>query len=168
MAGVREVRSGGQSAPTPSGDSSKTIDLWDVSRVQLSGDGADSVPVYDTCTTIRRKIGAFLRKPSMTQTAFLRAISAATGDHRQLQSGQLKRFLMMKGPLSGNTNQIYYKAYVFFEKLRIRDKKDKSDDRREMERRHPDGMDTTRIRNRAWVPPGGTAGVDKYGMVHIY
>jgi hypothetical protein len=40
---------------------------------------------------------------------------------KKIQSKQLKDFQTKKEPLAGNTSGVYYRASVFFEKLRIRD-----------------------------------------------
>ncbi|KAK8912569.1 hypothetical protein VCV18_012248 [Metarhizium anisopliae] len=63
---------------------------------------------------------------------------------------------------------MYYKAYFFFEKSRIRDNRGKSDARLEMEGLHPDGMDTSGVRNHVWAPENSKVEVDKYGVIRIY
>ncbi|EON99865.1 hypothetical protein UCRPA7_4719 [Phaeoacremonium minimum UCRPA7] len=122
-------------------------DPLDVSGIRLAGEEKDGVEVFDTCDTVRRKIRAFLRNSGITQAAFLRALAQTFSDGRKLQGAQLNRFLSLSGPTAGNTSGIFYAAYVFFEKVRIRDGKPKSTDRLEMERIHPSGMNTTEIRN---------------------
>ena len=122
--------------------------------------------MYDTCATIRRKIKAFLRLHSVTHATFLRAIAAA-GGRRKFQNGQLTRFLEMKGARAGNTSGIYYSAYVFFEKIRVRDEKDKSNDRVVMEGLYPNGANTTEVRNRGWAPFGKRVIIDRYGRMKI-
>lgn len=71
--------------------------------------------------------------------------------------------MAMKGFLAGNTSATYYNSYVFFEKSRIRDNKGKSDTRLGMERLHPNGMDTTKVRNHARAPASRRVEIDKYG-----
>ena len=48
--------------------------LLDVSSVHLEGEETGTVPIYDTCDEVRRKIRALLRKPGVTQAALLRAL----------------------------------------------------------------------------------------------
>ncbi|KAH7070466.1 hypothetical protein BKA63DRAFT_398569, partial [Paraphoma chrysanthemicola] len=98
-----------------------------VQNVVLEGEMEDNVPVFDTCDEIRRKINAHLKKPGVTQAAFLRDIAAQYHtETKKLQSSQLSGFRSKKGPYAGNTSVIFYGAYVFFEKLRIKEKKPKS------------------------------------------
>lgn len=59
---------------------------------------------------------------------------------RQIQSKQLHDFLSKKGAMAGNSSCIYYAAYVYFEKLRIKEGKKKSVMREEMEDIHHYGV----------------------------
>ncbi len=151
----------------------RSIDIMpalDVSTVELPGDKYDRVAVFDTCDMIRNKIRAFLRKPGMTQAAFLRALAATYSDGRRLQGAQLHRFLSMRGPHSGNTSGIFYAAYVFFEKVRVRDGKPKTADRFEMEKHYPGGFNVSEIKNPTyiWGLKGDRfLGFDKYGLMRI-
>jgi len=47
-----------------------------MSAIELPGESTDSVKIYDSCGEIRRKINAHLRKPDVTQAAFLRDLEA--------------------------------------------------------------------------------------------
>ena len=38
----------------------------DFRQMELPGEATDSVPVYDTCADVRRKISAYLREPGNT------------------------------------------------------------------------------------------------------
>lgn len=58
------------------------------------------------CDQIRRKIRAFLRKDEMTQTAWLRQCD--------INSNSYYRFMKLKGPYSGNDNQTFEFASIFF------------------------------------------------------
>jgi hypothetical protein len=44
----------------------KASDPSDFLQVHLDGEEDDSVPVYDTCADVRRKISAYLRDPGVT------------------------------------------------------------------------------------------------------
>lgn len=141
----------------------------DVSQVKLDGETSDDVPIYDTCDEVRKKISAYLRQPGVTQAGFLREIAKTYTDGRKLQSKVLNDFLGKKGPTAGNTSAVFYAAYVFFEKMRIRDGKPKSKFREEMEKAWGKrGFDlktphnqwyTCRFNERPYF--------DKYGKVHI-
>ena len=143
--------------------------ILDVSTiVQLEPD--EEVPIYDTCDTIRRKIRTMLAKDGITQAAFLRAIVAAAygeSSTKKIQANSLNSFMKQKGPLAGNTSTVYYAAYVFFEKLRIKQHKPKSEDREIMEEIHPNGVDTkTQSGKIAYIGAANTVlKMDKYGRV---
>ncbi|KAM7212650.1 hypothetical protein V8F06_011978 [Rhypophila decipiens] len=133
--------------------------------------------VFDTCDTVRRKIRALLanpKYPKITQAAFCRAIvKAAYGDNsdKTIQAASLGAFLKKKGPLAGNTSAVYYAAYVFFEKLRIKQGKPKSNDREIMEELWWDGgVDTKTVASSVkFVISSAARGVamDKYGKPRV-
>ena len=109
----------------------------DVSDIHLDGEETDTVPVYDTCDEIRKKLTVYLRREGVTQAALLRALHAELRGKKmtsRLQSSQLARFLQMKGANTGNTSALFYASYVYFEKLRVKQEKPKSKHREEMER----------------------------------
>ncbi len=105
----------------------------DVENYKLSGEETISVPVYDSCDEIRKKIRAHLALPSVSQAGFLREIAKTYLDGRKIQSKVLNDFLGKRGLFAGNTSAVYYSSYVFFEKLRIRDGKPKTKHRTDME-----------------------------------
>ncbi|KXX78380.1 hypothetical protein MMYC01_206024 [Madurella mycetomatis] len=119
------------------------ISLLDVSSiVNLNPD--EPAPVYETCDTVRRKTRAMLAKNGVIQVDFLRAIATpAYGDNNtnKIQASSLYSFMKQKGRLAGNTSDVYYVAYVFFEKLRIKQGKSKLKDREIMEEIYPGGLD---------------------------
>jgi hypothetical protein len=104
------------------------------SEVELDGEKEDKVPVFDTCNEIRRKINVYLRQPSNTQSSLLKALSSQFHQTKITPtSSNLVRFRNARGPNVGNTNPVFYAAYVFFEKERLRSKKHKLKIRMEME-----------------------------------
>lgn len=106
-----------------------------MSGIELGGEDDESVPIYDTCDEIRRKIAAYLREPNVTQTGFLRELAKMLTDpSAKLQSKQLKDFQTKKGALEGQTSRIYYAAYLFFEKQRLLQGKSKSKKRENNEK----------------------------------
>ncbi|KAF7878798.1 hypothetical protein EAF04_000001 [Stromatinia cepivora] len=117
---------------------------FDVSAIKLDGESTASVPVYDSCDEVRKKISAYLREPGVTQAAFLREIAKTYPEEKKIQSKVLNDFLGKKGATAGNTSSVYYASYVFFEKLRLRDGKPKSKHREEMEKQWASegGIDT--------------------------
>ena len=142
----------------------------DVSGVELEGADDDSVPIYDTCDDIRRKIAAYLREPNVTQAGFLRELAKTFSDPSvKLQSKQLKDFQTKKGPLEGQTSRVYYAAYVFFEKQRLQQGKPKSKKREENEKvwAREGGIDTKRRQGSLYCFAGGQPYMDRYGKTHI-
>ncbi|KAL1797654.1 hypothetical protein ACET3X_004260 [Alternaria dauci] len=137
-----------------------------VDDVELEGEKDDKVPVYDTCDDVRKKINAHLKKPGVTQAAFLRA--ASTSFHnppKTLNARQLSAFRSKKGPSNGNTSGIFYGAYVYFQKLRIKEGKPKSNKRQEMEEIHAKdgGLDTKHMQDRLTTLAGDHWYHDAYG-----
>eukprot|EP01116_Phalansterium_solitarium_P008822 TRINITY_DN22788_c0_g1_i1.p1 TRINITY_DN22788_c0_g1~~TRINITY_DN22788_c0_g1_i1.p1 ORF type:complete len:264 (-),score=81.55 TRINITY_DN22788_c0_g1_i1:245-1036(-) len=70
--------------------------------------GDDDRPLKWDCSQIRRKITAFLKKGTMTQTAWLQQLG--------VNSNSFQRFMKLKGPHSTG-NSTYYAAHRFFEDL---------------------------------------------------
>ncbi|RLN97452.1 hypothetical protein BBJ28_00014690 [Nothophytophthora sp. Chile5] len=115
--------------------------ILDVELEDVDEDG--SVPVYDDCDEIRKKINFFLGEKVTTQAAFLRALGGINGN-------SLRTFLNMKrGAGSGAANVVYRTAYVFFEKKRVLEGKKKTKKRMDNEAkqgkdgfalRHDNGM----------------------------
>lgn len=154
--------------------------------IELTGELDDEVAIFgtfslihedmrltntDTCDDVRRKINAHLKKPGVIQAQFLRDISASYRKApRKIQSAQLSAFRSKKGAWEGNTSAVFYGAYVFFEKMRIAEKKPKSKKRVEMEEIHSreGGVDTKRRHQRFWVMKGEAPYVDEYGRVSVF
>ena len=116
------------------GGSSAAVDISDI---HLEGEEDDAVPVYETCDEVRRKINAHLKKPGVTQAQFCRDMYAQLHSEKKpgnIGSSQLTRFRNNKGPRAGSTSSVFYGAYVFFEKIRVKEGKPKSKHREEMER----------------------------------
>ena len=139
----------------------------DVSGIQLDGESDGQVPVYDTCDEVRRKIRAYLTNPNVTQAGFLRAIAQTHPEGKKFQSKSLNDFMNKHGPNAGNTSGVFYAAYVFFEKLRLKEGKPKSKHRLEMEKIYRNsGFDIKTPSNRGYLcGPGERPTIDQYGRV---
>ncbi|KAF8427355.1 hypothetical protein EV426DRAFT_520274, partial [Tirmania nivea] len=143
----------------------------DVSDIHLDGEETDTVPVYDTCDEIRKKLTVYLRREGVTQAALLRALHAELRGKKmtsRLQSSQLARFLQMKGANTGNTSALFYASYVYFEKLRVKQGKPKSNHREEMERiwKEDGGFDIETPSSRGYFcGPGEYPSIDQYGRL---
>lgn len=120
---------------------SPTATIPDVHDFILPGEEQDDVEVYDTGDEIRRKIAAHLRKDGITAAGFLRELASLyhTQD-RTFQNSQLTKFRGYKSADQGNQNGIFYTAYVYFEKIRLKEGKPKSKHRLAMEDKWPGGF----------------------------
>lgn len=117
---------------------------------------------------MRRKINAHLRNPEITQAVFLRELGKMFPQPRKIQSKQLHDFLSKKGPSSGNSSCVYYAAYVYFEKLRIKEGKKKSQMRLDLEGiySYEGGMSRKLRVNESYVVSAGKVPAeDKYGRI---
>ncbi|KAB5554834.1 hypothetical protein GE09DRAFT_1222304 [Coniochaeta sp. 2T2.1] len=150
-------------------DTSPAAALLDVSGVDLPGEASGSVPVFDTCDEVRRKIRAFVSKDGVTQAALVRALNTCLPPGRNVSPTTMTRFLGQRGPRMGNTSAPYYAAYVF-EKRRIKDGKPKSKHRVEMEGVHgAEGMDLEHGGNARFLCFWNERPyVDKYGSIRVY
>ncbi|KAM7221820.1 hypothetical protein V8F06_002813 [Rhypophila decipiens] len=147
-------------ARTAQRDASKP-DPLDVSGASLDHDLDEEgeVRVFDTCDAIRRKIRTFLTKHE------------SEGPRRKIQHAQLTTFMDQRGTMTGNTTGVYYAAYVFFEKLRIKERKNKSADREVVESYHVDGLDRSLApENVYYLVSNDARGItmDKYGRPNVY
>jgi hypothetical protein len=132
------------SASNGGGGGGGAPDSPDFCGIELPGEATDSVPVYDTCADVRRKISAHLREPGNTQAQLCRNLFAqlhGPDKGASLQSSQLQRFCGGSGANQGGDSKVFYAGYVFFEKKRIAEKKPKSKKRQEMEDVWPNGVD---------------------------
>ncbi|RYP81840.1 hypothetical protein DL770_005795 [Monosporascus sp. CRB-9-2] len=125
---IAGVRAGARSNP---GVASRP----DISNVYLPGEETDSVPVWDICDEIRRRINAQLKTPGLTQAQFCRDLYAQlkAPKCKGIQTTQLAGFRSQKDPKAGCKSTVFYAAYVYFEKLRLAESKPKSKHRLDME-----------------------------------
>ncbi|KAI5273781.1 hypothetical protein E4T47_03028 [Aureobasidium subglaciale] len=149
-------------------------DKLDLSDVHLDGEETDSVPVCDTCDDIRRQKTAYLKKPNITQAQFSRDLHSQLHSEnapKGISASQLQSFRGKKGPGAGNTSWVFYAAYVFLEKMRIKQGKAKSQKRMEMEEVWGEkGFDVEHNTNSRGIfcMKGDVVSLDKYGKYHSY
>lgn len=105
----------------------------DISDIHLEGEEHERVPIFDTCNDVRRKINAHLKKFAMSQTQFARDLNEHVAVADNVDQRKIGLFLKKSGANDGAKSPIFYAAYVYFEKLRIKDGKDKTKTRKEME-----------------------------------
>ncbi|KAM7199266.1 hypothetical protein V8F33_004514 [Rhypophila sp. PSN 637] len=91
---VAEDGAGGTTAANKAAPTAAASGAIDISDVHLEGEETDSVPVYDTCDEVRRKINAHLKKPGVTQAQFGRDILAQLHVNKpsQIQGTQIARY----------------------------------------------------------------------------
>lgn len=124
----------------PKTASANELRQFDTTGVVLDGESNQDVAVYDDCNEVRRKINAHLKEPGVTQAGFCREIAKFfMDDDKKIQSKQLSDFLKKKGESAGAESCVYYGAYVFFEKLRIKKGTKKGKKRMQSEARYPGG-----------------------------
>jgi hypothetical protein len=112
--------------------------------IKLDGEDDNTIPIYDTCSTVRQKINALLGKDNhkpengmpgefdkqgnpkpYTKASFCRAMDT--------RPDMLARFLKAKQMMGGAESAVYPKAYAFFEKKRIFEGKKKTPGREKVE-----------------------------------
>jgi hypothetical protein len=145
----------------------------DISSIHLDGEETHAVEIYDTCNMIRTKINAFLKAhPKETKTSLARRMNEMP-HARNMNIRLLSAFMKKNGYDKGNTCEAFYASYVFFEKLRIKQGKEKSKDRLEMERLwgYRGGFDTTTVSSNKGVSVRQgerITGPNKYGEITIH
>ncbi|TGO33287.1 hypothetical protein BHYA_0254g00020 [Botrytis hyacinthi] len=136
-----------------------------------------AMEVYDTCDSLREKIREYLDETGVSQAAFCRALSKSLDDQR-VTPAQLRSFMSKKGPKAGNTSLAFYAGYCFMEKVRLVEKKEKSEFRLEMENIWDGTQPITYGRTGfdIWTPENqyviGSATarleIDEYGVLHYF
>ncbi|TGO39546.1 hypothetical protein BHYA_0052g00470 [Botrytis hyacinthi] len=108
---------------------SKAAEQYNISGIELKGEDTESVPIYESCHEIRKKIKAFFRNISSNESAFCREIAKIFPDGREVLTKTLNNFMKQKGP-HGNQSPAYYATSAFFEKTYISEGKPKNQDRK--------------------------------------
>ncbi|EXA52042.1 hypothetical protein FOVG_00497 [Fusarium oxysporum f. sp. pisi HDV247] len=143
-------------------------EVLDVSNVDpLPGESDGTVPIYDTCDEIRKKIRPMLAKEGMTQAAFIRALNKNLPEGKSVSPANMRYFMGRKGVRDGNTNIAFYAAYVFFEKKRIQAGKPKTQFRQKMEKAWGNkGFDIEHGANQQYTCSAGEEPVvDEFGKI---
>ena len=159
---------GGSKGDKPAPKTNK--DDFDVSGIDLPGQDTDSVPIYDTCDDIRKKMSAHLRDTSATQAGFLRQLSAqyAEPPSSGLGASSLRTFQSHSGASAASKMPIFYPAYVYFEKLRIKQGKPKTKKRQEMEKVWgANGMEKLDLTGGVLMKDGDTIWTDQFGHIEF-
>ncbi|PMD43726.1 hypothetical protein L207DRAFT_485209 [Hyaloscypha variabilis F] len=113
----------------------KEAESEDFTGVILDGEEEGEVPIFDSCDEVRRKMNQYFSKTGMSKAAFGRETGKlfGGGEEKKIGGGSVTQFLAKRGPMAGNTTSVYYGAYVFFEKIRVRDGEPMTEHREGME-----------------------------------
>jgi hypothetical protein len=110
----------------------------------------------------------FLRKKDITPAILCNLLALELHGSAKASSVQLSRFRGYRGPMQGAASNIFYAAYVFFEKLRLRDDKEKTSDRLTMEEKWAGRGGFTRVANQSFICKiGSRPYYDQWGDVHF-
>ncbi|RSL79881.1 hypothetical protein CEP51_007013 [Fusarium floridanum] len=157
--------------PKTAASAKAAAEVLDVGGVdELPGEETGSVPVFDTCEEIRKKIRHVLARDGITQAAFIREINKSLPEGQSVSAANMRYFMGRKGPRDGNTNITFYAAYIFFEKKRIKAGKPKTDFREDMEAAWgPLGFDREHGANTHYIGSVDTVlAINRYGQVQSY
>lgn len=146
------------------------LDVDNITLPQELRAGEFQVPVFETPQMVRDKITDYLDDTGASKAGFLRAITKCAFSDPDtdtvISPGRLKTFMSKQGCMFGNVSPVFYAAYVFFEKLRLRDKKPKSEDREIMEELWPNGVDILTDYSKEVIKLRGTrVTIDGYGII---
>ena len=159
-----------KTASAPKSKEKRAVTAADLSTIHLPGEEDGTVALYDTPQTVRTYITAYLKRPGSTAAQLTRDMTAVAAPRGKVSAATLTRFRGHKGPRGGATSEVFYGAYVFFEKLRILEKKKKTARRLEMEEvwgasgMDQDSDDKTRFTVRRGE---GAPGFDRNGKFYI-
>ena len=143
------------------------MDDYDVSSIHLEDEESEEVPVFDTCDDVRSKIAEHMSSSQMTRAAFMRLMCSAAfpTSKKSVQDRQLANFQSQKGAKRGCESNVYYAAYVYLEKLRLKRDQPKSEKREEMEQIWGDeGIPRKIDRNTYILTKGDVVYENEYGV----
>jgi hypothetical protein len=142
----------------------------DVSDIKLDGEATDSVPIFLTCDDIRREINGHLKNTVASKASFVRTVVSMFNKSpgQGISTRGLNTFLSAKGLAAGAAHPFFYGAWVYFEKLRIKQGKKKSKKQQDMENAWgPKGMEKHDSTARLHCRPGTSLYIDRFGHVEI-
>ncbi|CAG8948905.1 hypothetical protein HYFRA_00002031 [Hymenoscyphus fraxineus] len=135
---------------------------------KLEGETENAVKVYDTCDVARKHINELINKQHVSKAFLMNQFKACFSDDRKISASQFTAFLSKKGPNAGNRAAVFYAAYVYFEKLRIKQDKPKTGFREEMEKKHKRGFDLETNHDKGYkIHISQRVVVNQYGEVRI-
>ena len=154
-------------APKKKKASPKGPTAADLSTISLEGEDTESVPIYATASDMRKQIKQYLSSTKCAKTAFARELNELMPSTK-IEVRGLDRFLKATGPKGAGHNPVFYAAYVFFEKKRVKEGKKKTAKREEMEKIWKEKGGFPRdSNNRITCCQGDRPTIDQYGRWHL-
>ncbi|GAB1744170.1 hypothetical protein NU219Hw_g1326t1 [Hortaea werneckii] len=102
----------------------------ELSDIHLEGEETEETPIFETCNDIRRHLKDTLKHT--TQANLARQLDALLPESN-VSVRHLRKLLDFKGVQGGAHSPAFYAAYVYYEKIRIRQNKNKGKKRQTME-----------------------------------
>ncbi|RMY29439.1 hypothetical protein D0865_15521 [Hortaea werneckii] len=94
----------------------------ELSDIHLEGEETEETPIFETCNDIRRHLNDTLKHT--TQANLARQLDALLPESN-VSVRHLRKLLDFKGVQGGAHSPAFYAAYVYYEKIRIRQNKNK-------------------------------------------
>ena len=121
----------------------------DLLSIHLEGEEDEEIPIFDSCDDVRRKLKEQLKHT--TQVHLSHELTEMLPKSEVLPR-RMGAFLKYSGPQAGAHNIVFYAAYVYFEKIRIKEGKKKTAKREEIEKHW------SKPRDNAWQSSGSKLG----------
>ncbi|RMX87455.1 hypothetical protein D0868_14981 [Hortaea werneckii] len=102
----------------------------ELSDIHLEGEETEETPIFETCDDIRRHLNDTLKHT--TQANLVRQLDALLPESN-VSVRHLRKLLDFKGVQGGAHSPAFYAAYVYYERIRIRQNKNKGKKRQTME-----------------------------------
>ncbi|KAI7471432.1 hypothetical protein KC357_g6039 [Hortaea werneckii] len=119
-------KNGGKEKPDPN----HVYTASDLSDIHLEGEETEETPIFETCNDVRRHLNDALKHT--TQANLAQQLDAICPESN-VSVRHLKKLLEFKGVQGGAHSPAFYAAYVYYEKIRIRQNKNKGKKRQTME-----------------------------------
>ncbi|KAI7513193.1 hypothetical protein KC347_g1800 [Hortaea werneckii] len=119
-------KNGGKEKPDPN----HVYTASELSDIHLEGEENEETPIFETCNDVRRHLNDTLKHT--TQANLARQLDALCPESN-VSVRHLKKLLEFKGVQGGAHSPAFYAAYVYYEKIRVRQNKNKGKKRQTME-----------------------------------
>ncbi|EMC99484.1 hypothetical protein BAUCODRAFT_29835 [Baudoinia panamericana UAMH 10762] len=79
----------------------------ELADIYLDHEENETVPIYDSCNDVRKKVKAYVKKSGTSQAAFCRELSEMMPESH-VQARQMTNFMKIKGPKAGGHSTPYF------------------------------------------------------------